>query len=92
MAWKVKLDEDYGMTSDSRQFILCKIGKKYNKQKGEMEEDWRGIKFVSSEVKVLRQYIAIKKKEANVRNLDEIVEINKEMDRKFEELRERLGV
>ena len=91
MSWKIRLDDDYGITSDSRQFTLCRIGNSINKETGKTEEKWVGKRFGSLST-IIKCYRNENIRNENVTNFKEVVKLLEEQDKKIDKITEDLGL
>ncbi|MFW6377377.1 MAG: hypothetical protein ACOCZ5_01900 [bacterium] len=93
MSWKVKIDDEYGIKTDSNgNYSLCKFVDTFDKNKGEKIEQWNGFAHFHDEIGALEKYIEIQKLNANITELSEIKGLYEELNNRFDELRKELGV
>lgn len=85
---KIKINNDWGITSDRYQYSLCKIGKE------DGEEKFRPISHTYQTIgEVLEDYIKIRVRiEDGITEFKEIIELEKELLEEIQDIKKELNI
>ena len=70
----IPLDEGYRLSSDSRQWMIQKLGKEKNKETGEIEDKWTSINYHPTPEMAIRHHAHMRVREQEAETLTEELE------------------
>ena len=89
---KIKINNKYGIKSDNYQYMLCELYEEENDE-GKTEEKFRPLRYYPKLRQLFENYVDFRlKTEPNITELNEVIELEKELRKEIGDIKRKLDI